>query len=222
MKHLSAAGYTSLPLRELAASLKDGCNLPEKPVVLTFDDGFMNFYTHAFPVMSEYGFCATVFLVTDFCGKSNDWNGNPPELPRSKLLSWSEIKILNDAGIEFGSHTKTHPDLTTLTRAETEAELVASKAAIQDALGRETMTFAYPFGRYNASIRSIAASNFGASCSVQLGKVTERSDFSSLERIDAYYLKSQRLFEMLPSATFDRYMSVRQILRSAKSLVNGN
>ncbi len=222
MKYLSDAGYTSLRLRELAASMKEGQNLPDKPVVLTFDDGFKNFYSHAFPVLSEYNLCATVFLVTDFCGKYNDWYGNPPELPRSELLSWSDIKALNDAGIEFGSHTRTHPDLTKLSSAAAEAEITQSKSAIEDVLGKETVTFAYPFGRKNASIRNIAASNFEASCSVELGKMTTRSDFSSLERIDAYYLKNQRLLEMLPSATFDRYMSVRQILRSVKSLVSGN
>lgn len=221
MKYLSNAGYTSLPLRELVSSLKEGRTLPSKPVVLTFDDGFKNFYTHAFPVLSEYGFSATVFLVTDFCGRHNDWDGNPPKLPRSELLSWPEIKVLNDAGIEFGSHTKTHPDLTKLTPAEAEAEIVESKAAIDDALSSETVTFAYPFGRHNAFIRGLAASNFDASCSVELGKVTLRSDFSSLERIDAYYLTKQRLLEMLPSATFDSYMSVRQTLRTVKAFVNG-
>ena len=222
VKYLSDAGYTSLSLKGLISTLKNGNELPDKPVVLTFDDGFKNFYSQAFPVLSEYSFCATVFLVTDFCGKYNDWSGNPVELPRSELLSWSDIKALNDAGIEFGSHTKTHPDLTKLSRTEAEAEITQSKTAIEDTIGTEAVTFAYPFGRSNASVRNIAAANFEASCSVDLGKITPRSDLSSLERIDAYYLQNQRLFEMLPSATFDLYMSGRQILRSAKSLVNGN
>lgn len=222
MKYLSGAGYSTMPLRGLVSEFKNGHNLPEKPVVLTFDDGFKNFYSHAFSVLSEYNFCATVFLVTDFCGRHNDWGGNPPELPRSELLSWSDIKDLNDAGIEFGSHTKTHPDLAKLSRAEAEAEIVASKQTIEDALGRETMTFAYPFGRYNEFVKNIAASNFGASCSVRLGKVTTRSDLSSLKRIDAYYLKNQKLLEMMSSPAFDRYMSFRQTLRSVKSFVSGN
>lgn len=222
MKYLSEAGYTTMPLQGLISTFKNNNELPAKPVVLTFDDGFKNFYSHAFPVLSEYGFCATVFLVTDFCGRHNDWSGNPPELPRSELLSWSEIKVLSDAGIEFGSHTKTHPDLTQLSRAEAEEEVIASKAAIEDKLGKEAVTFAYPFGRYNHAVKDIAAANFDATCSVALGKMTERSDFSSLERIDAYYLQNQRLLEMLQSKTFDRYMNFRQILRSAKSFVNGN
>jgi peptidoglycan/xylan/chitin deacetylase (PgdA/CDA1 family) len=222
IKYLSDAGYTSITLKNLISTLKSGNDFPDKPVVLTFDDGFKNFHSHAFPALSEHNLSATVFLVTDFCGKYNDWNGNPPELPRSELLSWPEIKMLSDSGIEFGSHTRTHPDLTQLSREQAEAEIVSSKAAIEDAVGREAATFAYPFGRYNAPVREIAAANFDACCSVALGKMTKKSDLSSLERIDAYFLKNQRLFEMLPLATFDRYLSIRQIMRSAKSLVNGN
>jgi peptidoglycan/xylan/chitin deacetylase (PgdA/CDA1 family) len=219
MKYLSEAGYDAIPLRELAALLKSETALPSKTVVLTFDDGFRNFYTEAFSVLSEYNFKATVFLVTDFCGKQNNWSGNPPDLPRSELLSWDEVRELNAYGVEFGSHTKTHPDLTKLTAAETEAEVVQSKAAIADALGQEISTFAYPFGRYNAAIRRLAAANFDAACSTDLGKVAPRSDFSSLNRIDSYYLSSQRLFEMLQSVTFDNYMRFRQVMRNVKSLL---
>jgi peptidoglycan/xylan/chitin deacetylase (PgdA/CDA1 family) len=220
IKYLSDAGYSSVPLGELVSSLKHSRELPVKPVVLTFDDGFRNFYTDAFPALSEHNFRATVFVVTGFCGGHNDWPGNPKELPRSELLSWNEIRELNQVGIEFGSHTKTHPDLTKLEGAESEAEIVQSKAEIADALGRETLTFAYPYGRQNKTVRQIAAANFDAACSTNLGKVTARSDFFSLNRIDSYYLSNQRLFEMLPSATFDNYMRIRQTMRTVKSLVN--
>ncbi|NOT46369.1 MAG: polysaccharide deacetylase family protein [Acidobacteria bacterium] len=220
MRYLSEAGFDAVPLRELAAMLKSKTDLPSKTVVLTFDDGFRNFYSDAFPVLSEYDFRATVFLVTDFCNKRNDWSGNPPDLPRSKLLSWDEVRELNTYGIEFGSHTKTHPDLTKLTAAEIGVEVVESKAAIEDALGRETTTFAYPFGRHDAAIRQIAVANFEAACSTDLGKVTPRSDFSLLNRIDSYYLSNQRLFEMIESAIFENYMSFRQVMRNVKSLLN--
>jgi peptidoglycan/xylan/chitin deacetylase (PgdA/CDA1 family) len=193
--------------------------LPVKTVVLTFDDGFRNFYTEAFPVLSEFNFRATVFLVTDFCGKYNDWPGNPPQLPRSELLSWQEIRELNEYGIEFGSHTRTHQDLTKPTPGIVEAEIVESKAAIANALGREAVTFAYPFGRSSAANRQIARANFEAACSTDLGKVRVGSDFSSLNRIDSYYLKNQRLFEMFPSAVFDNYMTFRQVMRNVKSFL---
>ncbi len=219
MKYLSDAGYVAMTLRELVAMLKSETLLPVKPVVLTFDDGFRNFYTEAFPVLSEFNFKVTVFLVTDFCGKYNDWPGNPSQLPRSELLSWQEDRELNEYGIEFGSHTRTHQDLTKLTPEKVKAEIIESKTAIANALGREAVTFAYPFGRSSVANREIARANFEAACSTDLGKVQVRSDFSSLNRIDAYYLANQRLFEMFSSAAFDNYMSFRQVMRNVKSLL---
>lgn len=219
MKHLSELGYQAIPLRELAASLNSKTAFPAKTVVLTFDDGFKNFYLEAFPILSEYNFSGTVFLVTDFCGKYNDWPGNPTSFPRSELLSWEEIKELDSYGIEFGSHTRTHQDLTRLTVEKVESEMVESKTAIANILGRETITFAYPFGRSNAAARQIAKRNFKASCSTNLGKVSSESDSSSLNRIDAYYFANQRLFEKFPTAAFDNYLRFRQTIRDVKSLL---
>ncbi len=219
MKHLSESGYRAIPLRELAEIRVNETGFPAKTVILTFDDGFRNFYSEAFPILNEYNFSGTVFLVTDFCGRHNDWAGNPAELPRSELLSWEEISELDSYGIEFGSHTRTHQDLTKLTLEEIESEVVGSKAAIADVLGRETMTFAYPFGRSNRAARQIAKANFTASCSTNMGNVSSRSDFSSLNRIDAYYLANHRVFERFPSATFDNYIRFRQTMRSVKSLL---
>lgn len=222
MKHLSESGYSAIPLRELAAMLRNKIAVPKKTVVLTFDDGFKNFRSEVFPILSEYNFSGTVFLVTDFCGKHNDWAGNPDGFPRSELLSWEEIRKLDSYGIEFGSHTRTHQDLTNLTFEKMESEVVESKMAIADQLGRETTTFAYPFGRANAAVRKTANRNFEASCSTDLGKVNARSNLSSLNRIDSYYLSNQRLFAGLETAAFDNYLRLRQAMRHIKSLAAGN
>lgn len=218
LKSLAESGYKTITLSDLSSALKNGNDLPSKTVVLTFDDGFQNFYTDAFPVLSEHNFTATVFLVTDFCGTYNDWAGNPPELPRSKVLSWEEIREMDRYGIEFGSHTRTHPDLTKLSVEKIESEMSESKQAIEDALGRKVETFAYPFGRHNTKIKQIARKNFTAACSTNLGKVWPDSDFFSLNRLDCYYLKNPRMFDMLSSKPFDRYIQFRQAMRIVKSL----
>jgi peptidoglycan/xylan/chitin deacetylase (PgdA/CDA1 family) len=219
MKYLSDAGYDAITLREFVAMLKSETLLPVKTVVLTFDDGFRNFYTEAFPVLSEFNFRATVFLVTDFCGGHNDWSGNPKELPRSELLDWKEIRELDETGIEFGSHTKTHPDLTRLSTNDMTTEMLDSKAKISYALGRDVSTFAYPYGRSNHEVRRIALENFDASCSTNLGKVSAGHDRASLNRIDTYYLSNQRLFEMLPTAAFDNYLFFRRAMRKVRSVL---
>lgn len=219
MKSLYENGHKVISLQEVAAAVTDNRSLPEKAVALTFDDGFENFYTTAFPVLDEYGFKATVFLVTDFCGKYNDWAGNPPELPRSKLLSWQEVKELSNNGIEFGGHTRTHPELTKLPLDAAKAEIEGSKAAIEDALGRKASTFAYPFGTFNTDVKRLTQACFDTAVSTNLGKVRAKSDVMALERVDTYYLSNQKLFDSMESRSFDNYLFVRHAMRKLKSLI---
>jgi len=216
---LHKAGFHALTLRELMSRIEMKVPLlPAKTVVLTFDDGFKNFYTEAFPVLKEHDFAATVFLVTDQCGRHNDWAGNPTDFPRSELLSWSEVRELNAEGVEFGSHTRTHPDLLNLSISSMESEIAGSKAQLDDVLGVETTSFAYPFGRKNETVKRIAAANFRSATSTVLGKVTPHSDIYALERVDAYYLSNPWILDRLDTSGFDRYLSFRQILRDVKSL----
>jgi len=217
MKYLHENGYRAIALKEFLSSLSENKTPYLKTVVLTFDDGFQNFLTEAFPVLEEYEFRATVFLVTDFCGKRNDWAGNPPELPPSRVLSWSEIKQLDKSGIEFGGHTRTHPDLTKVSAARVESEIVESKKTIEDALGCEAATFAYPFGRFNEAVKASVEKNFRAAVSTNLGKVRRGSDLFSLERVDTYYLSNPKIFSRLSTASFDGYLFARQILRDFKA-----
>lgn len=217
MEHLFSNGYKTVSLRELTGDLSVKKTPPPKTVVLTFDDGFRNFLTEAFPVLEKYDFTATVFLVTDFCGKHNDWEGNPADLPRSNLLDWNEIKRLSEYGIEFGSHTKTHPDLTELSSEKAKAEIVESKSVIEDRLGEKVETFAYPYGKFDSETKRIAAQNYGAACSTNLGKIGFDSDPFALERLDTYYLSNPKVFKRLAARSFDRYMTFRQTMRAVKS-----
>lgn len=219
MKFLKENDYKIVSLQKLVENLGSKKAVSPKTIALTFDDGFRNFYLSAFPVLAAYDFTATVFLVTDFCGKHNDWAGNPAQLPRSALLSWRQIReMYSYGGIEFGAHSRTHPDLTKISSAEAEREIVESKKIIEDAIGGEVKTFAYPFGKFDAAIREKVRKNFRAACSVKLGKARRMSDLFALERIDCYYLKNLKMFASLSTKTFDYYLKFRQSLRAAKSL----
>lgn len=222
MKFLSENGYQVVALNKLINSLSEKNTPSPKTVALTFDDGFQNFFSEAFPILSEYGFKATVFLVTDFCGKTNDWAGNPSNFPACKLLSWDEIKELNNYGIEFGNHTETHPDLTKISNTQAEKEIAESKTKIEDILGNEVTTFAYPFGKFNSAIKQIVEKEHKAACSTNLGKVKSNSDFFSLERVDTYYLSNPKIFSQLSSKSFDGYIYFRQVMRSFKAFVKNN
>lgn len=217
MKSLKDSGFTAISLAELASVLADGGEVPPKTVSLTFDDGFHNFYTSAYPVLRECGFSATVFLVSDRCGKFNDWEDDHGLLPGSRLLSWKEVGELAENGIEIGSHSRTHPDLSRMSAADAMREIVDSKTEIENHIGRPVTTFAYPYGRYNAGVRKSAEEHYAAACSTNLGKVHLGSDLHSLERIDAFYLSNQIIYESLESALFDQYLHIRQALRKFKS-----
>lgn len=217
LKFLSEADFNVVSLKTLGKSLLENKILPPKTIALTFDDGFQNFYSEAFPVLNEYNFPATVFLVTDYCGKFNDWTGNLPALEPSKLMDWSAIKELSNHNIEFASHSQTHPDLTQISAREVERELVQSKSTIEERLGIEVTDFAYPYGKYNSPVRQLAKKHFTTACTTRLGKARNGDDLFSLKRVDTYYLQNEQFFRAILSTGFDLYLSFRQAMRDLKA-----
>ena len=216
MKFLAENGYQSLPLSDASGYIREKKPFPDKAFVMTFDDGYQNNYTRAFQVMQEFSFKATIFLISAYCEKS--WSGDESSLETQPMLSWSEIREMHRYGIEFGAHTATHPDLTRIPIAEAEREIKQSKAEIQDRLGGEVTTFAYPFGTFDASVRELARREFHAACSTRLGKVEVADDPFSLKRIDMYYLSNFRFFSKLATARLEWYLFLRQVLRDLKSI----
>lgn len=139
MRLLHEQNYLTVSLEEAVQRLDAPGHSSDKPVVLTFDDGYLDFYTDAFPVLSKYGFGATVFLPTAYIGDTTRrFKGND-------CLTWGQIRELQTAGIRFGSHTVTHPQLTTLKTQAIRDELRDSKETIEDKLGCPVTSFAYPF-----------------------------------------------------------------------------
>jgi peptidoglycan/xylan/chitin deacetylase (PgdA/CDA1 family) len=222
MLFLRDEGWRVAALERLIEDFDAGKQLPAKTAALTFDDGFRNFYEEAFPVLSEFGFGATVFLVTDFCGRNNDWSGNPKSVPRLKLLEWNQIRELSRHKIEFGAHTRTHADLTKLEARQSRAEIVGSKKTIEDAIGKQVNSFAYPYGKFDEQSKRCAAQNFRAACSVWLGKVKDSSDRFALARIDAFYLQNPFVFRAFSSPAFESYLAFRQVLRDFRSVFEFN
>ena len=185
-------------------------------VAITFDDGFRSVYEYALPVLQRYGFAATVFLVTDYCGRTNDWPSQPLHVERRPLLRWAEVREMSRAGVAFGSHTRTHPDLRMITRRDAEDELTASKKAIEDAIGRAVDIFAYPYGVYDDTIRCLVAAHFTLACSAIFGFARSGSDPHALERLDMYYLKRPTLFRHLFSPEMGVYLGPRRHLRNLR------
>lgn len=139
LAYLRDNGYHVISLEALSRYFDEGVPLPEKSIVLTFDDGWKNQYTYAFPVLKKYGFTATFFVFTSAIGHKN-------------FMTWDQIKEMDMAGMTIGGHTRTHPYLTKITDAnELEKEISGGKKVIEDHIGHKIETFAYPFGLYNAT-----------------------------------------------------------------------
>lgn len=209
MEVLAGSAVKVAPLTELRST-------PGPAIALTFDDGFQNFAEAAAPALARYHFPATVFLVTDYCGRRNDWPGQWPEIPRLPLMSWPTIAELSRAGIEFGAHTATHADLATLEEARLREEILSSKRRVEDVTGRPVLSFAYPYGAMPAPARRIVAQHFAAGCSTRLGWVTDSSPPEALERLDAYYLSRLYLFRHLFDLPARWYLGFRGALRAWK------
>jgi peptidoglycan/xylan/chitin deacetylase (PgdA/CDA1 family) len=218
MRVLSQLDANIVNLKDLGRE-RSGDYASKPMIAITFDDGFQNVYEHGFPVLQNYGFPATIFLVTDYCGRTNSWPSQPAEIRCQPLLEWKQIKEMSRAGITFGSHTRTHPDLTTIATCDVEEEIVGSKRAIEDALGVPANTFAYPYGSLNEAVKKVAGTHFALACSTLLGFIDSRSNFLALERLDMYYLRRLSLLSHLFTPVAISYIRCRRFIRELRGHV---
>lgn len=126
------------------ADIKKG-KLPAKPVMLTFDDGYLNNRTEALPILQKHGMRGVFYIVTEAIGRDNFWH-NPDSEIRIPMMGESDLRVLLDAGQEIGSHTLTHTRMTTLSPEKAREELAASKKKLETMLGVPMLSFAFPYG----------------------------------------------------------------------------
>ena len=145
MKYLRDRGYQSISLDDAVSGIAQQ-KLPwTRPVAITFDDGYMDNYTHAFPILRKYRQKATVMLVSSRIGQVNGWDQEDC-VEGVPLLGMDEITEMGECGISFGSHTVSHRSMPELDHEEAWRELVDSKAALEELLGSPVRTFCFPYG----------------------------------------------------------------------------
>ncbi len=209
MEALAQAGIPVVPLSRIRNSTGS--------VALTFDDGFANLADHVFPVLREHGFSATVFLVSGYCGRSNDWVGQSASVPRLPLLSWSAVQQMSGGLVDWGAHTVTHPDLATVSEERAEEELRDCRATIEDRTGIAVRAFAYPYGSHSAGVRAAAAKHFDIACGTRLRYLNATDDPFDLPRLDAYYLREPARVETILRPSGRAYVGFRRVLREGRS-----
>jgi peptidoglycan/xylan/chitin deacetylase (PgdA/CDA1 family) len=138
MAYLRDNGYTTIDLYDLSLAITNQIELPEKPIILTFDDGYLDNYQNAFPVLAANGQKGVFFVVTEFIDKN-----------REGYLTWELVEEMAAAGMRFESHSRTHPDLTTLSRDGLIWELRGSQETLAAHIGYTPRYFCYPGGDYN-------------------------------------------------------------------------
>ena len=179
---LKQNGFKSFTLSELV-QLE---NIPEKSVVLTFDDGYEDNFTNAFPLLQKYDFKATIYIVLNRF--ENNWATDKDldkassELNSEKMLSDEQIKIMIESGlIEIGSHTLDHVNLPKLNKEEKEKQLLESKKQIENIFGIKCDSFAYPFGFYDEDSVKIVENIGYTNATTTVNGVFDKNKYSNFE-----------------------------------------
>jgi len=177
MKYLFEHNYQTIFLRDLINYAEHPVPAKSKKICITFDDGYESVYTHAFPVLQKYNFTAVVFLVADCINKTCLWDKDS-----EPILKTEQIKEMAEAGIDFGSHSFSHRSLTRLDVEELKKEVKQSKKVLEELLGKQIVSFSYPYGAFNETIKRIVRQHYQIAFSTKEGVISVR-DFA-LPRID--------------------------------------
>jgi peptidoglycan/xylan/chitin deacetylase (PgdA/CDA1 family) len=218
MADLAACGYRAIGLTSFAAGVCNGDWPVGKVVVLTFDDGFEDFATVAFPELYQRGWSATVFLPAAKMGGAADWEGAGDSQKRA-LMSWNSVRELAAQGIEFGAHGVHHVDLTTLSARAAQAEILDSKKRIEDALGRPVTSFAAPYGRTTPAVRREIQRHFLSAVGTTFARVRPTSPLHDLPRVEMHYFRDPSRWRSYVSGGSQGYFLLRQVLRRARGLI---
>ncbi|MFZ2639449.1 MAG: polysaccharide deacetylase family protein [Verrucomicrobiia bacterium] len=212
MALLHAEGWEVVSLKAGLQMLGSENSDRRRIVVLTFDDGFRDFHTAAFPILRQHGFGATVFLPTAFIGKE------PVRFKAHECLTWDEVRELQQAGVEFGSHTVNHPELVHLAWEEVEKEVRDSKNEIEQHLGVRVTSFAYPyaFPRANRDFASrlgrlLRETGYECCVTTDIGRAHGNTDRFAIPRLPANGSDDQALFKAKLDGAYD-WLSVPQRL----------
>lgn len=158
LRWLARRGYRSLALADVDAYLAGGAVPPRRAVAITFDDGYEDNYTHAWPLLRRYGFAATVFLIADAVGGDNGFDRDVAGYEPATMLSAGQIREMRRSGIVFGSHGRAHrAPLTALNDRALDRELVSSRRALEGLLDAPVDYFAYPYSKVDARIEAAVA-----------------------------------------------------------------
>jgi len=223
MEYLADNRYESISPGATADVLTGKRKDTNKEVVITFDDGFLDFYTAAFPVLQRFGFSATVYLPTASIGKERcSFKGKP-------CLTWGEVRELRNQGIEFGSHTVTHPQLHDLGRDTIKEEVTRSRQTLEQELGWPTGSFAYPYAfpepdtDFKQRLRGmLQEAGYTNGVCTTIGRADCTSDVFFMERLPMNSGDDLALFRAKLDGAYDWLATPQYLAKKAKNWVSAH
>ncbi len=182
MAYLYNNGYTTLGVTQLIEARQKN-HIPERCVVITFDDGFADFYVDALPVLKRYNQTASVYITTGYVGATSLWM--QPDEGNRPMLTWEQIKAIQEAGVEIGAHSHTHPQqLDVLPLNKAYSEITRSKELLEQQLARPILSFAYPHGCHSPSLcQMLKRAGYTSACAVKYAFSTPTDNPFALARI---------------------------------------
>lgn len=188
---IKALGYRGCSVTEAVDNLSK--EPKDKLIALTFDDGYSNFYTEALPILKKFGFTATVYVVSELIGKTNEWDLSSG-ISENPLMSEQELKICVQNGIEIGCHTASHKSLVEQDRIY-ERELTDAKNHIEALLDQSCTSFCYPYGHYDKkTVEQVRQAGFRNATTMIRGRATAKDDLFELPRIPVNWHTMPHLF----------------------------
>lgn len=171
MDWLAAGGYHPIDFNDLRAYWQAGQPLPSKPLIITLDDGYADLYTNAYPILRAHDFKAVAYVVSGFLGSRQN-------------VSAAQIQELDRNGVEIGAHTFSHADLTKVSPAELQRQLVDSKVSLEQILGRPVLDFCYPAGQFNPRVvAAVQAAGYDTATTTQTGVLHGQADRLTWSRV---------------------------------------
>lgn len=175
MKYLHDNGYNTITPTQLADYLEGKASLPEKPVLITFDDGYRDNYKNAYPILKEYGMTGTIFLISDYVNTYPNY------------VTWDEVLEMQENGIVMQSHTLNHEELTKIPEDQLETYLNDSKLALEWYTKQPIEFIAYPCGSYSdAVIENAKKSGYRAAFTVNYGLASQQENMYALDRVPIF------------------------------------
>jgi peptidoglycan/xylan/chitin deacetylase (PgdA/CDA1 family) len=166
LEYLKEDGWQVLDVAAFLRGLAEPDSLPERAALITFDDGYRSILDHGLPELRLFGYPAVMFVPTAFIGGHNDFDADNE--PQEAICGWQELREVERCGVSVQSHGVSHRALSDLNPAEQEQELLRSKAALEDGLGKPVEVFSYPYGdcgpEPGAARRVLERTGYRAAC----------------------------------------------------------